>query len=722
MLKGLGNRKGGGSGNGDGAGGGDGQELVAVAVDADKNSQHALKWAADHVIQRGQIFILLHVRKKILTIPTPAGFQVPIAEVDKEIAAAFYEQMDARTKELLLPFQCFCSRRGLQCKEAILEDTDIPKAIIDFLCKQNVDKLVMGASARNVFARTFKAADVPLAVSKLAPDSCSIFVISKGKISSIRPATHPNSHPTIRPAHGFEAVENRFQSVKSEPDAVHHTEPAARLFGTRGTHGKDSGYDNKSNGNIIAKVSQTHLDHSYPSVASCPSPSRTSMEIYYPAMDIDRPSRLDEQMMISDSNRSDVSYLSNGSGFSGNHSSVSGEENKSTTAWHNQMTNYKNSGERRVEHLSGEERTTTPLKKNSNENRRPQALTEGGFAAEKKSHFESSKGDKSLYHGIPEEIKLLDCFSSDVRYRRYTAEEIRTATCNFSEQLKIGEGGYGPVFKSTLNHTPVAIKILGSDVSQGMKQFQKEVEVLSSIRHPNMVLLMGACPEYGCLVYEFMANGSLEDRLFCLSGTPPLPWRLRFKIASEIATGLHFLHQAKPEPIVHRDLKPGNILLDHNFVSKIADVGLARLIPHTASDTSTQYHMTAAAGTFCYIDPEYQKTGMLGIKSDIYALGIILLQLITAAPPVGLAHNVEMAMEEGRFEEVLDPNVPDWPLEDTRKFADLALKCAELRRRDRPSLGSVVLPELNRLRELAESSDETHWVKHHERSLSYKVT
>ncbi|PNX59579.1 U-box domain-containing protein 35-like, partial [Trifolium pratense] len=126
-----------------------------------------------------------------------------------------------------------------------------------------------------------------------------------------------------------------------------------------------------------------------------------------------------------------------------------------------------------------------------------------------------------------------------------------------------------------------------------------------------MVLLLGACPEYGCIVYEYMANGSLDDCLFRRGKAPPLPWQLRFQIAAEIATGLLFLHQNKPEPIVHRDLKPGNILLDRNYVSKIGDVGLARLVPPSVQDTVTQYYMTSTAGTFCYIDPEYQQTGML---------------------------------------------------------------------------------------------------------------
>jgi len=228
--------------------------------------------------------------------------------------------------------------------------------------------------------------------------------------------------------------------------------------------------------------------------------------------------------------------------------------------------------------------------------------------------------------------------------------------------------------------------------------------VLSCIRHPNMVLLLGACPEYGCLVYEYMHNGSLEDRLFCRGGTPPLCWQHRFRIAAEIATALLFLHQTKPEPLVHRDLKPANILLDRNLVSKISDVGLARLVPPNIADDVTQYRMTSAAGTFCYIDPEYQQTGMLGVKSDVYSLGVMLLQIITSKPPMGLAHHVERAIERGTFTDMLDPNVPDWPVEEALSFAKMALRCAELRKKDRPDLGAVVLPELCRLRNLAEES------------------
>ncbi|RWW42115.1 hypothetical protein BHE74_00052386 [Ensete ventricosum] len=206
-----------------------------------------------------------------------------------------------------------------------------------------------------------------------------------------------------------------------------------------------------------------------------------------------------------------------------------------------------------------------------------------------------------------------------------------------------------------------------------------------------------------------MANGSLEDRLYRRGNTPAIPWQHRFRIAAEIGTGLLFLHQTKPEPLVHRDLKPANILLDQYYVSKISDVGLARLVPPSVADSVTQYHMTSAAGTFCYIDPEYQQTGMLGIKSDIYSFGVLLLQLLTGKPPMGLTHHVERSIEKGTFADMLDPAVQDWPVEEALGLLKLALKCAELRRKDRPDLGTIVLPELNRLRTLGEENAQ-HFV------------
>ncbi|KAL8160236.1 hypothetical protein V2J09_001773 [Rumex salicifolius] len=330
---------------------------------------------------------------------------------------------------------------------------------------------------------------------------------------------------------------------------------------------------------------------------------------------------------------------------------------------------------------------------------------EAADAAQRLAHMEAEKRRhaemKAKKEADDKDRALTALAHHDTRYRKYTIDEIEKATGKFASENKVGEGGYGPVFKGTLDHTPVAIKVLRPDAAQGRKQFQQEVEVLSSMRHPHMVLLLGACPEYGCLVYEYLNNGSLEDRLFRRNNTPPLPWQLRFKISAEIVTALCFLHQAKPEPLVHRDLKPANILLDRNYVSKISDVGLARLVPPSVVDSVTQYHVTAAAGTFYYIDPEYQQSGVLTTKSDVYSLGIMLLQIVTGRAPMGLSHLVERAIQKGGFEGMLDPTVEDWPLEEALRFTKVALKCAELRKKDRPDLAKEVVPELIKLRDFA---------------------
>lgn len=219
-------------------------------------------------------------------------------------------------------------------------------------------------------------------------------------------------------------------------------------------------------------------------------------------------------------------------------------------------------------------------------------------------------------------------------------------------------------------------------------------------------MLLGACPDRGCLVYELMKNGSLEDRLNCKDNTPPLPWYDRYRIAWEVALALSFLHNSKPEPIIHRDLKPANILLDENFVSKIGDVGVSSLIPtvNVNSLLSTIYKDTAPVGTLCYIDPEYQRSGLVSPKSDVYALGIVILQLLTARPPMGLTHIVETAIEEGTLMDILDTGAGKWPLEETQELAAVGLNCAEMRRKDRPDLENQVLPFLERLKRIADNA------------------
>ncbi|KAF3545329.1 hypothetical protein DY000_02001213 [Brassica cretica] len=301
-----------------------------------------------------------------------------------------------------------------------------------------------------------------------------------------------------------------------------------------------------------------------------------------------------------------------------------------------------------------------------------------------------------------EKQKVIDqLFLKDGRYRKYTKEEIAAATDNFSSRKIIGEGGYGKVYKCSLDHTPVALKVLKPDSIEKKEEFLREISVLSQLRHPHVVLLLGACPDNGCLVYEYMENGSLDVHISPKKGKPSLSWFIRFRIIYETACGLAFLHNSKPEPIVHRDLKPGNILLDRNFVSKIGDVGLAKLMSEESPDSVTVYRNSIIAGTLYYMDPEYQRTGTIRPKSDLYAFGIIILQLLTARHPNGLLFCVEDAVKRGCFGDMLDGSVRDWPMAEAEELARIAIKCSQLKCRDRPDLDTQVLPALKRILESA---------------------
>lgn len=213
-----------------------------------------------------------------------------------------------------------------------------------------------------------------------------------------------------------------------------------------------------------------------------------------------------------------------------------------------------------------------------------------------------------------------------------------------------------------------------------------QVEVLSRVRHPNLVTIIGTCPESRSLVYNYIRNGSLEDRLSCKNKTTPLPWQTRISIASEICSALAYLHSSKP-CIIHGDLKPSKVLLDGNFVSKLGDLGIAQLI--NKSD------LTASS---VYMDPGYLRTGKLTPESDVYSFGIILLRILTARPVSGIIKDVRCALEKGNFSALLDSSAGDWPLEQARQLAYAALRCCEKHRFNRPDLVTEIWSALESMR------------------------
>ncbi|GJX31240.1 putative serine/threonine-protein kinase isoform X1 [Tanacetum coccineum] len=211
--------------------------------------------------------------------------------------------------------------------------------------------------------------------------------------------------------------------------------------------------------------------------------------------------------------------------------------------------------------------------------------------------------------------------------RKFSYEELRIATYNFDPSTKIGQGGFGAVYKGILEDgKQVAVKALCAESKLGVREFVTEIDMISNGRHRNLVELIGCCVEGAryFLVYDFSENNSLERALSARkSPTAELTWKQRLEIGIGAAQGIAYLHGEIKPCIVHRDIKCSNILLDKDFAPKIGDFGLAKLFPDSITHISTKL-----AGTTGYLDPEYVSGGQLTLKSDVYSFGVLLFQTL----------------------------------------------------------------------------------------------
>ncbi|XP_059703041.1 interleukin-1 receptor-associated kinase 4 isoform X2 [Haemorhous mexicanus] len=291
--------------------------------------------------------------------------------------------------------------------------------------------------------------------------------------------------------------------------------------------------------------------------------------------------------------------------------------------------------------------------------------------------------------------------SSNTDFQNFLFHDLESITNNFDVRPesaggnKLGEGGFGIVFKGYINGKNVAVKKLIAmvDVSvQDLKQqFEQEINIMAKCQHENLVQLLGFSSDGAqpCLVYEYMPNGSLLDRLACLDETPPIPWNMRCKIVQGTANGINFLHENNH---IHRDIKSANILLTDTYVPKISDFGLAR-----ASVTFTQTIMTERiVGTAAYMAPEALR-GEITPKSDIFSFGVVLLEIITGLPPVDenrepqllLSIKDEIEDEEATIEDYVDEKMSDWDVPSVHKMYSIADRCLNDKKTRRPDIKMV---------------------------------
>ncbi|KAM3732041.1 hypothetical protein ACB098_11G030500 [Castanea mollissima] len=274
--------------------------------------------------------------------------------------------------------------------------------------------------------------------------------------------------------------------------------------------------------------------------------------------------------------------------------------------------------------------------------------------------------------------------------------ELKTATEDFSPDNKLGEGGFGPVYKGTLNDGRViAVKQLSVTSHQGKNQFITEIATISAVQHRNLVKLYGCCIEGDnrLLVYEFLENKSLDQALFG-NRTLNLNWSTRFDICLGVARGLAYLHEESRLRIVHRDVKASNILLDSYLIPKISDFGLAKLYDDKMTHISTR-----VAGTIGYLAPEYAMRGHLTEKADVFAFGVVALEIVSGRP------NADSSLEEeeiyllewawklhenNREVDLVDSTLSEFNEEEVKRLLGVSLLCTQASPTLRPSMSRAV--------------------------------
>ncbi|XP_028114256.1 G-type lectin S-receptor-like serine/threonine-protein kinase At4g27290 [Camellia sinensis] len=290
--------------------------------------------------------------------------------------------------------------------------------------------------------------------------------------------------------------------------------------------------------------------------------------------------------------------------------------------------------------------------------------------------------------------------NEDIEVPLFDLATIASATDNFAINNKLGEGGFGPVYKGMLEGgQEIAVKLLSKYSKQGVDEFKNEVIFIAKLQHRNLVKLLGYCNqgEERMLIYEYMPNNTLDSFVFDQSRRMLLDWPKRFHIINGIARGLLYLHQDSRLRIIHRDLKGSNILLDHEMNPKISDFGLARSFGGNDAEANTK----KVVGTYGYMSPEYAIEGLFSVKSDVFSFGVMVLETVSGKRNRGFYHpnhhlnllgHAWILYKEGKATELIDAAIENsCNLHEVLCSIHLGLLCVQHRPEDRPNMSTVVL-------------------------------
>ncbi|KAH6799488.1 hypothetical protein C2S51_035972 [Perilla frutescens var. frutescens] len=283
--------------------------------------------------------------------------------------------------------------------------------------------------------------------------------------------------------------------------------------------------------------------------------------------------------------------------------------------------------------------------------------------------------------------------------REFRFRDLKKATANFNEMNKLGQGGFGVVYRGLLvkENVEIAVKRFSRDTIKSQSDFMSELTVINRLRHKHLVKLLGWCHKSGklLLVYEYMPNSSLDQHLFVGPNKEPLSWNLRLKIITGVASALHYLHNEYDQKVIHRDLKASNIMLDHDFNARLGDFGLAKVLDN---EKTSYAEAEGVMGTKGYIAPECLLTGKATRHSDIYAFGAVLLEVVCGQRPgtrIGgfnfLVDWVWMLHKDDRLFEAVDRRLgDDYVKEEAERLLLLGLACSHPNGSERPNTQDII--------------------------------
>ncbi|KNA19458.1 hypothetical protein SOVF_061310 isoform A [Spinacia oleracea] len=640
---------------------------VAVGKEEFEDRKSTLNWALQ--MSKGETICVIHVHVPTQKIRRPKryGFRSPLKAVTQSEVNQELERQEV--EEMLDDCIKMYALKQVPSEKICIEKESVTDGILELISELGIQKLVMGAGSNSRFLRIKPkpTSEQSNEVLNKAPDFCHIWFVYKGRLIYTREATKQLNH---------RLEENQLNRLSYSEQSV--DSPSAESAGSSSPLSQNMQHDSSPATVLPTIISNDPFGQLQQALKKAERARQEASE------ESERRQKAEKETMNAihklKSAEDDLTKVTRN--LVAIQFKLSKDLKKLT-----QAAGEFSSLERQIEDCSNleveemEERIlfTEKLQKNKKQCDKMRMDYDDSFDV----YLSADDDSVDVVHVLEKQVFLEPSSSNNTTFScEFSQSDIIEATMLFDPSLRIQEGDNDSVYKGFLHNTEVAIKILKPNsllAIQGIAKFKQEVDVLSKLRHPNLVTLIGVCPDSLALIYEYLPNGSLEDRLNCKDNTPPLPWRTRIHIVTELCSVLNFLHSILPCSIIHSNLSPKYVLLDANFSCKLSGFGFCHIIP-----TNEQINRTNELNDTSYLDPE------ISPKSDVYSFGIILLRLLTGRPSLNIVTEVQHALENDHLHRILDPSAGDWPVVQAQHLAHMALKCCDVNTKDRPDLGSEV--------------------------------